>query len=87
MKALITIFFSFTVFISAIQVVVVQHEARKTFVELQRLEKTRDELNEEWGRLLLEQSTWATDDRIEMLARSKLMMVDPDYETYVLLAK
>ncbi len=87
MKAFITIFFSITVFISAIQVVIVQHEARKTFIELQRLGETRDELNEEWGRLLLEQSTWATDDRIEMLARTKLKMIDPDYETYVLLAK
>ena len=87
MKVLITILLGITVFMSAIQVIIVQHEVRKTFVELQGLEKTRDELNEEWGRLLLEQSTWATDDRIEMVARSRLMMVDPDFKTVVLLAK
>jgi len=75
------------VFASAVKVVISQHQARKIFGELQKLELTRDELNEEWGRLQLEQSTWATDDRVEMIARSQLGMVNPDPKSIVLLAK
>lgn len=74
-------------FVSAVQVVVSQHQARQTFRELQKLEMVRDELNEEWGRLQLEQSTWATDDRIEQAARIRLNMIDPETNTTVLLAK
>ncbi|MBI4006812.1 MAG: cell division protein FtsL [Gammaproteobacteria bacterium] len=75
------------VFISAMEVVVARHQARKLFVEIQSLEKTRDELNEEWGRLQLEQSTWATDIRIESLTRSELGMRTPDINSIVLLAE
>ncbi len=75
------------VFISALQVVIARHEARRLFVELQALEKTRDELNEEWGRLQLEQSTWAINDRIEAVARTKLNMKIPERSSVVVLAK
>lgn len=75
------------VFVSALQIVVTQHQARKTFIELQKLEAVRDELNEEWGRLQLEQSTWATDDRIERIAREKLDMSNPDRKSIVILSK
>jgi cell division protein FtsL len=64
-------------FFSAFQIVMSRHEARKLFVEIQALEKTRDDLNEEWTRLLLEQSTWATDVRIETIARNELGMRPP----------
>jgi cell division protein FtsL len=87
MKVLFTIFLAATVFTSALQVVVSQHQARKYFVELQKLENIRDELNEEWGRLQLELSTWANDDRIEVIARTRLHMTDPDIKTIVLLSK
>ncbi len=64
-----------------------RHETRRLFVELQTLERTRDELNEEWGRLQLEQSTWAINDRIEMFARTNLGMKMPERNSVVLLAK
>ena len=75
-----TVFFWLLVtglFTSAIETVVARHQARKLFVEIQALEKTRDELNEEWSRLLLEQSTWATDVRIETIAKTRLEMKAP----------
>jgi len=87
MKVLFSLLLAATVFISAIQVVISQHQARKFFVELQKLENIRDELNEEWGRLQLELSTWANDDRIEMIARTRLQMTDPDIKSIVLLSK
>lgn len=85
MKILLFVLLVFTVFISAVEVVINQHMARKLFVEIQELEKIHDDLIEEWGRLQLEQSTWATDDRIESMARSRLGMVEPDPDTLVLL--
>jgi cell division protein FtsL len=85
------IFFSFiltmAVFISALQIVMTQHQARKTFMEVQQLEMYRNELNEEWGRLQLEQSTWATDDRLERIAREQLGMNNLDTNSIFLLRK
>jgi cell division protein FtsL len=87
MNVVITGILMACVFMSAVQVVVSQHEARRIFNDLQRLEITRDELNEEWGRLQLEQSTWATDHRIETVARTSLNMTNPDSKSVVLLTK
>ncbi len=75
---------SAAVFSSALGVVYTQHQARKSFVELQALQGVRDELNIEWGRLQLEQSTWATHGRIEVMAREKLDMMIPPPAAVVL---
>jgi cell division protein FtsL len=77
MKNIIFWLLFIAMFFSAFQVVMSRHEARTLFVEIQALEKTRDDLNEEWTRLLLEQSTWATDVRIETIARNELGMRPP----------
>ena len=69
---------------TAMGIVFSTHESRKLFVELQGLQKTRDELNAEWGRLQLEQSTWATHGRIEQIANNKLDMVNPSAGTVVI---
>lgn len=87
MKVLLVLTLLVAVLISAIQVVLAQHNSRKYFVEIQDLEKQEDELNEVWGKLQLEQSTWATDDRVEELARSKLAMIEPELESLVLIVK
>lgn len=86
MRLLFQFLLAGSVMTSAIMVVVSQHEARRLFVHLQELESARDDLNEEWGRLQLEQSTWATDDRIEQLARVDLDMREPEAGSLVLLA-
>lgn len=65
------------VFISAIGVVYSKHLGRIEFVALQKSEQRRDLLNEEWGRLLLEQSTWASPARIEQQAKLRLEMITP----------
>ncbi len=69
---------------SALGVVYTTHESRKLFVELQVLQAVRDELNIEWGRLLLEQSTLATPTRVENIARRKLGMKPPPPEQIVI---
>ena len=87
MKVVACMFLYFAVLISAVEVVIARHETRKLFIEIQDLEKNRDQLNEEWGRLQLEQSTWATDDRIESFARMQLGMKNPERKFMVLHAK
>jgi len=69
---------------SALGLVVSRHQGRTLFVELQALQKKRDEMNIEWGKLQLEQSTWATHGRIEKLARERLGMAIPRPEDVVI---
>jgi cell division protein FtsL len=64
--------------ISAVGVVHARHRHRQLFVDLTKLEKARDELNIEFGRLQLEQATWAESNRIDQIARSRLGMKFPE---------
>ncbi|MGN6740209.1 cell division protein FtsL [Dyella sp.] len=65
------------VLITALGVVWTRHESRVLFVQLTSLQNQRDDLNVEYGRLELEQATWAEPRRIDEEARSKLGMVAP----------
>ncbi|KRE85500.1 cell division protein FtsL [Rhodanobacter sp. Soil772] len=62
---------------SALGVVWTRHESRVLFVNLTALQNQRDELNIEYGKLELEQATYAEPRRIDDEARQKLGMVDP----------
>lgn len=70
---------------SSIAVIYSTHSARAEFVVLQKLEGERDHLNEEWGRLLLEQSTWASPNRVEHEAQRRLGMRVPSPDVTVLI--
>lgn len=87
MKNVFLILLGTAVFFSAIKVVIARHDTRRLFVEIQKLEKDRDNLNEEWGRLQLEQSTWATDARIESVSRTELHMIEPETRAVMLISK
>ena len=69
--------------VSAIGVVHARHRHRQLFVELSALEKARDELNIEFGRLQLEHATWAEANRIDRLAREQLGMRFPEPDEIV----
>nr|WP_219339835.1 cell division protein FtsL [Luteimonas salinisoli] len=64
--------------ITAIGVVHARHQHRQLFVQLTRLEAARDELNIDFGRLQLEQATWAESNRIDQVARQRLGMKFPE---------
>ncbi|MDG2156103.1 MAG: cell division protein FtsL [Gammaproteobacteria bacterium] len=66
------------VMISAIACVHSKHQSRKLFVELQQLTSVRDEMQVNWGRLQIEQSTWSAHARVEGLARKQMKMRSPD---------
>ena len=63
---------------SAIGVVFMRHRHRQTFVELSRVERARDEINIEFGRLQLEQATLAQATRVDQEARGRLGMKFPE---------
>lgn len=80
MKAVAALAFAvllLAVMASAIAVVWARHQGRAAFVESNRLQDQKDALNVEFGRLELEQATWAAPGRIEQIARSQLGMVTP----------
>lgn len=66
------------VLVSALGVVYSSYKNRQLFSDLQQQSYETMHLEEEWGRLLLEQSTWASFERIERLAKSELNMVEPN---------
>ena len=63
---------------SAIGVVYARHRHRVLFDEVTRLERARDELNVEFGRLQLEQATLAQATRVDQEARGRLGMKFPE---------
>ncbi len=64
----------------ALGVVTSQHKARKLFVELQNEKDRAQQMDVEWGKLQLEQSTLVTPARVEKLARQQLQMHMPQSE-------
>lgn len=87
MRLLVIATLAIAVLVSAIGIVVSRHHARKLFVELQALERERDQMNDEWGQLQLEQATWGTHARVEEIASSKLHMVPPQPSSVVMVSQ
>ena len=54
-----------------------KHRSREMFVELERLNTHRDNLEIEWGQLQLEQSAWSTHAFVERVASTRLRMAIP----------
>lgn len=62
---------------TSLSMVYVKYATRQMFSELSQLQMNRDALNNEWTQLLLEQSTLATDGRVDRIANDKLNMHPP----------
>lgn len=74
----VDIFIVLLITVSALAVVTARHEARKLFLELQRVQKVGRDLEVEWQRLLLKQASWATYHKVEAIASQRLGMSNPD---------
>ncbi len=68
----------FALIFSSLGLVNAQHQARKLYIELEHLNQTEKQYNQEYGQLQLEQSTWAMHSRIEQIATQQLQMQVPD---------
>ena len=71
---------------SATGVIYTTHKYRYLLNELQQLERQRNELQVEWGQLLLEQSSLVSQGRIENLAIAELGMTIPVTENVVVVS-
>jgi cell division protein FtsL len=72
---------------SAVAVVASKHQSRRLFVELQQLERERDQLEVQWGRLRLEQGAWSTHGRIEQVAREQLDLQLPGPDRVIVVTR
>ena len=75
------------VLVSALGVIYSSWKSRQLFNAVQQQHRESMRLEEEWGRLLLEQSTWAAHSRIEQVAKTRLQMVMPDPEATVVVRR
>jgi cell division protein FtsL len=66
------------ILVSAFAAIYSTHACRALYTQLQVLESSQWYLQEDYGRLLLEQSTWASHYRVEKVARGDLGMTAPD---------
>ncbi|WP_019626886.1 cell division protein FtsL [Thioalkalivibrio sp. ALJT] len=85
LRGLLAVVLATGVFASAIGVVTAKHEARQAFIDHQQALAQRDALNLDWTQLQIEQSTWATQGRVEERAREHLGMFPPDSERVVVI--
>jgi cell division protein FtsL len=69
----------------ALGVITSQHQARKRFIEIENEQAAAKKIAEEFTQLQLEQSTWATHQRVAAIATSQLGMRMPDPSTTAIL--
>ena len=83
-RYLLLIPFFIVIILSSVATVNLKHEARSRFVELRELQREQDRMEVVWGQLQLEQSTWATHDRIRTVASEELDLYMPSGDAVVL---
>jgi cell division protein FtsL len=70
----------FIVLATTFGIVNVTYQTRKQFALLEVTRNQKQDLLENWGRLLLEESAFSSPSRVERIAREKLGMVLPSVE-------
>jgi cell division protein FtsL len=70
--------------VSGISVIYTTFKNRSMLNELQQLRNQRNELQVQWGQLLIEQSTFSLDSRIERKAIEELQMIVPEFSDVVM---
>ena len=75
---------SLVVFVSSLGVVYMKDLNRRLYRDVQIQQEQHQMLQTEWGQLLLEQSTWARQTRIEKVATQQLQMIVPQPQKIVM---
>ena len=83
-SALTLIFMMTLAMASGMAVVLKEHENRTAFNELQELKDEGNDLEVKWGQLLIEQSTFGVEGRVEEKAINELQMQLPVPEEIVM---
>jgi cell division protein FtsL len=66
------------VLLSAAGAIYAKYRARELFMQLTQLREARQSLDDDWGRLQLEQSSWSAYSLVERVASDRLHMSAPD---------
>lgn len=80
-----TIVLILAVLTSALSIVYVTNSTRTLNAGLQQSMYERDNYRVQWGRLLLERSTWMMQARVQQIAEDKLGMVIPNSKSVVVI--
>lgn len=73
----VTLLLVLSVLVSGVAVIYTTYQNRYLLNELQQLKSQHNELQEQWGQLLIEQSTFSLESRIERKATDELAMEVP----------
>lgn len=65
------------VLVTSFMIATTTHKTRVQYGRLQVLEREQDDMQANWSRLLLEESTWSSPSRIEMVGLERLNMHVP----------
>jgi len=66
-----------SILLSAFAIIYVQDMNRRLVGQLETLQSSYENSQMEWSQLLLEQSAWSSQARVEQIARNQLNMVMP----------
>jgi cell division protein FtsL len=69
--------------LTALAVIYSKYYSRLVFIEIQKQERELDQREVEWGQTQLELTTFAEQNRVELVAREKLKLVIPLHEKIV----
>ena len=69
--------------ISGIAVIYSKYQSRLLFIDIQKKEKELDDYEVEWGRLQLELTTLTEENRVEIEARTRLMLTLPTQDKII----
>ncbi len=72
------------VFLSGFMVIYVKDWQRRLLADSQALTTQQNQMETNWGKLLLEQSAWTMQARIERIATTQLNMVVPDPKSIIM---
>ena len=69
--------------ITALAVIYSKYYSRLIFIDIQKQERELDQREVEWGQTQLELTTFAEQNRVELVAREKLKLVMPLHEKII----
>ncbi len=74
-----------SIVISAFSLIYVKDLNRRLFIQSQTLQQDQQRMVNQWGKLLLEQSTWSAQSRVQTISEQNLNMLTPSAKDVVML--
>ena len=72
---------------SGVWIVEVEHRSRQLFIQAEELSRELEEIEIDWGRLQIEQSTHGAHALVETVARQRLQLAEPSDDQLVVVVE